>query len=130
VVVKIAVDTNRYRDLCEGKIEALDVLSLAETVFIPLPVLAELRSGFACGSLSRKNEATLTTFLNEPRVRILCPDEQSTFFYARLYRQLRVQGTPIPTHDLWIAALVEQHQLILYTRDRHFDHLPQLARIS
>jgi len=49
--------------------------------------------------------------------------------YASLYRQLRRQGTPIPTNDLWIAALVVQHGLALYARDRHFDELPQLDRV-
>ncbi len=47
----------------------------------------------------------------------------------RVYRQLRAQGTPIPTNDMWIAALVLQPNLVLYVRDRHFDHLPQIARI-
>jgi predicted nucleic acid-binding protein len=43
-----------------------------------------------------------------------------------LYRQLRAQGTPIPTHDLWIAAIVLEHELALYSRDAHFQALPQL----
>ena len=33
------------------------------------------------------------------------------------------------TNDLWIAALVLQHDFALYARDQHFDHLPQLVRI-
>lgn len=45
-------------------------------------------------------------------------------------RQLRNQGTPIPTNDLWIAALVMQHNLVLCSRDRHFTHLPQLDRLG
>jgi hypothetical protein len=44
--------------------------------------------------------------------------------------QLRSQGTPIATHDMWVASLVMQHDLLLYSRDRHFDHLPQLPRVS
>jgi tRNA(fMet)-specific endonuclease VapC len=56
-------------------------------------------------------------------------DEDSTHHYARLFRQLRRQGTPIPTNDLWIAALVVQHQLHLFARDAHFDHLPQIPRL-
>jgi predicted nucleic acid-binding protein len=63
-------------------------------------------------------------------VEILYADEQTTFHYARIYRQLREQGTPIPTNDIWIAALVQQHHLILYSRDSHFDALPQLSRLK
>jgi len=91
--------------------------------------LAELRAGFACGGLSRKNESVLTRFLNRPRVRVLFADEETTHHHARVYLQLRTQGTPIPANDMWIAALVLQHSLLLYSRDRHFDCLRQLPRI-
>lgn len=40
----------------------------------------------------------------------------------------RYEGTPIPTNDIWIAALVLEHNLALHVRDRHFDHLPQIVR--
>jgi predicted nucleic acid-binding protein len=29
---------------------------------------------------------------------------------------------------MWIAALVLQHDLVLCTRDHHFDHLPHIPR--
>ena len=44
--------------------------------------------------------------LLKPDVRILYADEQTAYHYATVYRQLRKQGTPIPTNDMWIAALV------------------------
>ncbi|HSF02880.1 MAG TPA: hypothetical protein VLA62_07715, partial [Solirubrobacterales bacterium] len=59
----------------------------------------------------------------------LLADEETTHHYARLFHQLRRQGTPIPTNDIWIAALVSQHRLYLLARDVHFDHLPQLPRV-
>ena len=49
--------------------------------------------------------------------------------YAGLFAQLRRQGTPIPTNDIWIAALALQHNLALLSRDAHFDNLPQLRRV-
>jgi len=127
--MRVALDTHRYRDLCEGDSHVIGILQRADEVALSLPTLAELRTGFAHGRQTSRNEHVLTRFLNESRTRVLRPDEATTFFYARLYRQLRVQGTPIPTNDLWTAALVEQHQVLLRTRDHHFDHLPQLARI-
>lgn len=128
--MKIAIDTNRYRDFCEGRTDAVERFRRADRIVLPFPVLAELRAGFACGTLARRNEAVLSLFLNRPRVVCQFADEQTTFHYARLFRQLREQGTPIPANDIWIAALVEQHQLVLYSRDRHFEHLPQLARLE
>lgn len=96
---------------------------------MPFTTLAELRAGFACGATAGRNEGVLNRFLNRARVVVLFADEQTAFHYARIFRQLREQGTPIPTNDIWTAALGQQHNLLLYTRDSHFDHLPQLARV-
>lgn len=126
--MRVLLDTNRYRDFSEGVKEAADVLRHAETVYLSFVSLAELRAGYLAGVQAPVNEDLLTRFLNRPRVRTLYADEQTTHHYARLYLQLRKQGTPIPTNDLWIAALALQHDAFLYSRDRHFDHLPQIPR--
>ena len=60
---------------------------------------------------------------------MLTADEQTTATYASVFIQLRRQGTPIPTNDMWIAALVLQHGLVLHARDQHFDHLAQIPRV-
>jgi predicted nucleic acid-binding protein len=60
---------------------------------------------------------------------VLYPDDGTTHHYARIYRYLRERGTPIPTNDIWIAALVVEHDLTLFARDKHFDVVPQLARV-
>jgi predicted nucleic acid-binding protein len=106
----------------------VDRLRRARRVYVPFAVLAELRAGFLCGSRSERNEANPTRFLGAARVDVLYPDEQTTHQYARLFRQLRAQGTPIPTNGLWTAALAVQHGVHLFARDRHFDHLPQIPR--
>lgn len=126
--MRVLIDTNAYRDFSEGRPHMLDIMQRALSIHVPFVTLAELRSGFACGTLSRKNEAVMTKFLNSERVRVLYPSEATTHIYGRVYSQLRKQGTPIPSNDIWIAALALQHDLLLVTRDKHFDHLPQLAR--
>jgi tRNA(fMet)-specific endonuclease VapC len=127
--MRIAIDTNRYVDLARGEPEALDCVQRAERIFMPFVTLGELRAGFLCGKRSSSNERNLVRFLNSPRVGLLFADEGTTHSFARLFLQLRKQGTPIPVNDLWIAALVVQHDLYLFARDRHFDHLPQILRI-
>ena len=127
--MRILVDSNRYQDFCEGTPEAVHVIRRATDILMPFIVLGELRAGFACGTQSYKNEQMLTRFLNSPRVKQLFADEDTTHQYARLFRQLRKQCTPIPTNDLWIAALALQHDLLLFTHDAHFNHLPQLPVI-
>ena len=127
--MRMAIDTNRYRDFCAGVTEAVEQFAVAEQIHLPFVTLAELRAGFLCGTAGRRNESTLIQFLNRPRVRLLMADEETTHHYARVFAQLRAQGTPIPTNDMWLAALVLQHDLLLYSRDHHFDSLPQLPRV-
>jgi tRNA(fMet)-specific endonuclease VapC len=126
--VRIALDTNRYVDLCRGDSTVVALVEAAEVVFLPFVVLAELRAGFAVGRKGVENERPLRRFLMKKAVDPLFADEQTTHHYAAVYRQLRRQGTPIQTNDIWIAALVLQHNLVLASRDAHFDHLPQLER--
>ena len=127
--MKVAIDTNRYVDLCKGSVETVTLLEEAEAVALPFVVLGELRAGFAHGRRQAENERTLRRFLLKDGVHVLFADDQTTHHYAAVFRQLRKQGTPIPTNDMWLAALVLQHNLVLYARDRHFDHLPQVVRV-
>ncbi len=127
--MRIIIDTNRYRDFCEGAIEALEVVRRAERIYLPFVVLGELRAGFTVGRRGRENEQVLIRFLNKSRVELLYADENTTRFYAYLYKQLKTQATPIPVNDLWLSALAVQHDLFLFSRDSHFDHLPQIPRV-
>ena len=127
--MRLALDTNRYTDLCRGDAQVVERIEAADEVWLPFIVLGELRAGFAVGSQGPRNEAILRRFLLKPGVDVLYADEQTTHHYANVYRQLRKQGTPIPTNDIWIAALLLQHSLLLYDRDGHFQALPQLTRV-
>jgi len=124
--VRLALDTNRYVDLCRGLDETIELLEQAEEILMPFVVVGELRAGFAHGRRQAENERVLRRFLLKDGVRLLFADDQTTHHYASVFRQLRKQGTPIPTNDMWLAALVLQHNLVLHARDKHFDHLPQL----
>jgi tRNA(fMet)-specific endonuclease VapC len=128
--VRIALDANRYVDFARGDERALHTIRHAHEIALPAIVLGELRAAFMCGSRSADNERNLVRFLNTPRVKVLYPDDGTNHHYARLFLQLRRQGTPIPSNDIWIAALVVQHELILFARDRHFEHLPQIPHID
>ncbi|MXY26356.1 MAG: type II toxin-antitoxin system VapC family toxin [Acidobacteria bacterium] len=127
--MRLALDTNRYVDLCRGLAGTVALLEAADEVLLPFVVLGELRAGFAHGRRAAENERLLRRFLLSDGVRVLYADDQTTHHYAAVFRQLRKQGTPIPTNDMWLAALVLQHNLVLHARDRHFDHLPQLALV-
>lgn len=127
--MRLALDTNAYTAVTRGESRFVGLVQAARQICVPFVVIAELRAGFAAGTLGRKNEAVLTRFLATPRVTVLYADDQTTHHYAHIYAQLRRQGTPIPTNDLWIAAIVLQHDLALLTSDAHFSNIPQIARL-
>ena len=127
--MRLVLDTNRYVDLCRGDVSVIEIVETADEVWLPFVVVGELRAGFAVGTQGSRNETVLRRFLLKSGVGVLYPDEQTTHHYADVYRQLRKQGTPIPTNDMWIAALALQYSLVLCARDMHFDALPQLPRV-
>ncbi len=122
----LALDTNAYTALAKGDLNVLTAVRKAHKIILTYITLVELRAGFKSGKRNAVNEKNLQQFLNETRINIIYPDDQTTHHYASLFSQLRKQGTPIPANDLWIASLVIQHDLILYTFDSHFKKIPQI----
>jgi tRNA(fMet)-specific endonuclease VapC len=128
VEIRVALDTNRLTDLLQGDKRLSERLEECDEVWIPLIVLAEIKAGFYGGAHQQKNEALLQMLLSRPTVGVLLPTRETAEHYARLFVQLKRAGTPVPDNDLWIAALVLEHDLRLITRDRHFQRIPQLLR--
>ena len=126
--MNVLLDTNRLTDAFRGEATIVKILEQAADVWIPFVALAEIKAGFLAGGRPTENEGLLNAFLRLPGVDVLFADRETTDVYARLFLQLRRAGTPIPTNDLWIASLAVQHQLILLSRDEHFDKLPQVAK--
>lgn len=126
---RIALDTNRYTDLMAQVPEVVAFVATRESVAIPLPVLGEIRLGHLNGKRAKENGDTLDRFLSDPHRYVLLPTRQTAELYAMLELQLRFQGTPLPANDVWIAALCVENGLPLYTRDSHFDKLPQVLRV-
>ena len=48
--MRVALDTNRYVDLCKGVDETVLLLEEAEAILLPFVVLGELRAGRGEGS--------------------------------------------------------------------------------
>jgi len=127
--MRFLIDTNRYSDFARDISEVVDMFAEADEILVPFVVIAELRAGFRSGTMSLRNEGVLVKFLSNERVKVLYADDGTTQSYSEVFAQLRKQGTPIPTNDIWIAALAIQHSLPLYSRDAHFDNVRQLARL-
>ena len=65
--MKVALDTNRYVDLCKGVAGTVALLEEAEEIALPFVVLGELRAGFAHGRRQAENEQILPEIPPEGR---------------------------------------------------------------
>ena len=126
--MRVALDTNRLTDLFQGDSKLAEVLGSCDEVWIPLIVLGEIKAGFYGGSQQRRNESLLQKILAKPTVGILMATRETAEHYARLFVQLKRAGTPVPDNNLWIAASALENDLVLLTRDHHFEYIPQLLR--
>jgi tRNA(fMet)-specific endonuclease VapC len=126
--VRVALDTNRLTDIFRADGALAEWLGRCDEVWIPLFVLGEIKAGFLGVTQQNRNAILLKEFLNRTTVGILNPTRETAEQYARLFVQLKRAGTPVPDNDLWIAAIVLEHDLMLITRDQHFERIPQLQR--
>lgn len=124
--MRLAIDTNAYVAFARGSADISEAIRRASQIVLPYIVVAELRAGFRSGAQNRKNEAIFQRFLASERVSIAFADEQTTHHYATLFSELRRRGKPIPTNDLWIAALCLQNDVLLWSFDQHFRVIEQL----
>lgn len=129
--MKLALDTNAYSSLQLGIAPDLKALvDQAELLILPFVVDAELRAGFLRGNRKTDNYNKLQKFHNLDRVITLWPNELTNELYAQVWAELASKGEPIPTNDVWIAAICLQHQLGLASTDKHFAHVPLLQVIK
>ena len=128
--MRILIDSNRFIDFCAGEMEVVDAFEQAALVVVPFIVLAEIRVGAQSIKRGDAQVRILGELLQQPGVRVVHSSDSTTHHYAALYARLRKAGTPIPTNDLWIAALAIEHELVLYSRDAHFDLIPSIPRLA
>lgn len=124
--MRLSLDTNIYSAFKNGNKKIRDILENADEILIPVTVLGELYSGFQIGSLTEKNLIELDDFLSKPGVSIVEISKGIAFRYGFITKELRKQGTPIPTNDIWIAASTMDTGSILVSSDKHFQEVPGL----
>lgn len=119
-IKRVLIDTNIYSELLRGNQFVADLLKKPEIIAFSVISIAELLSGFKNGVRKKENLEELDRFLYSPRVLVYDIDIETSEFYAKIYDELKRSGDPIPTNDLWIAALALQHGTKLFTLDKHF----------
>ena len=123
---RMLIDTNIYSLAMRGDEEVLTILQKAEHIGISAISIGELISGFKAGGRENKNQEELKEFLDSPRVYLYAVDETTAEYYAQVLDQLKKKGRPIPTNDIWIAAVSLQRGLKLFSTDRHFENVSGL----
>ena len=122
------LDTNAISAWAEQEAGLLAVLRPDRPWYLPSIALGEYRFGV----LNSTRREALERWLDgiESACVVLAPDAVTARHYATLRDALRRANTPIPYHDIWIAALAEQHGLEVVTCDKHFEHMPGVRRVG
>ena len=118
------LDTNIIAALFKGEKNIADKMDEATDVCIPTIVMGELHYGAQYSTKVRSN----TKNINRLSVyyKILNATENTALIYGIIKANLRKKGKPIPENDIWIAAIAQENELTLVTRDKHFDEIEGL----
>ena len=121
--MRVLLDTNAYSALMRGEGLVAARTREAEAVVMSAIVVGELLYGFRHGSRYTENRHQLDEFLRSPHVSFLPVTRETAERFAVLAAELRRQGTPIPSNDIWIAAHALESQATLVSFDCHFEHI-------
>jgi tRNA(fMet)-specific endonuclease VapC len=115
---KFILDTNIIVAWLNGDANIAAKVDKASSIFIPSIVAGELFWGaYNSGQIS-KNLQKIQLLLQNYSV-LVC-DSTTAMEYGKIKIELKRSGNPIPENDIWIAALAEQYDFPLITRDAHF----------
>jgi tRNA(fMet)-specific endonuclease VapC len=123
------LDTSAYSNFRRGNEELATLLDQAQLVGAPTIALGELRTGFLLGRRRERNESELTAFLDNPAVQIFQVDAEVSRLYAEIVVDLRKAGTPVPTNDIWIAAIAARNGTAVLTCDEHFERIARVGAV-
>ena len=122
------LDTNALSAVADNISGAVQVFIGAGAIALPVIVLGEYQFGIAQSRLRNHYETWLERLIAASR--ILDIDEQTATHYAQVRVELKKVGKPIPSNDVWIAALCRQHSLPILSRDSHFDAVSGVTRLT
>jgi len=122
------LDTNALSAIADDEPEAVRIFSNAASIELPSIVLGEYRFGIAQSRRRKEYEKWLEELI--AAVRVLSVDQETAGYYPQIRSELKKAGKPIPSNDLWIAAICRQHRLPLMSQDTHFDAVQGLKRIG
>jgi predicted nucleic acid-binding protein len=124
----VILDTNALSAVADDQAAVVRVFGQAASIELPVIVLGEYRVGIGQSRRVSEYEKWLREFI--AATRILVVEEATSRHYAEIRAAVKKAGRPIPSNDLWIAALCRQHRLPLLSQDQHFDAVEGLERFG
>ena len=127
----IVLDTNAIISLFDGNRGVADMLGEERSVIVPSIVCGEFEAGTQ--GASRRERESLAAFnglLRLSHFSVAVVSRRMSRIYASLFASLKKAGTPIPTNDIWIAAVAIEHEGVLLTNDRHLLSVSRLRSVS
>ena len=125
----LILDTTAVSAFFRGNKEVNGHITSADELYLSPVVIGELLAGFGMGKREGKNREILRELLSSARVRTLDIDGGTSERYGAILTYLREAGSPLPTHEIWIAASAMQHGLKLLTTDKRYAKIPQVISI-
>jgi tRNA(fMet)-specific endonuclease VapC len=113
------LDTNIIIALFASDTAVKTRLAEADEVFVSSIAIGELCFGAWRSTHVQDNLDRVADFASNNVV--LACDTETARRYGKIKELLRARGRPIPENDIWMAAIALQHDLILATRDAHFE---------
>jgi tRNA(fMet)-specific endonuclease VapC len=94
-------------------------------IYIPCIAVGEVVAGAHRSSRVEQNLQAVKSL--SKALRVLSCNVGTAEAYGVLHAHLQAKGQPIPSNDIWIAAIAHQRNLTLITRDAHFQHIDFLS---
>jgi len=124
----ILLDTNIIINILKNNNLTIQKVATYHKIYFPVIAIAELIYGAYNAQNTEKKLAEVEKIKTKGITLYL--DDATTYEYGKIKSKLKQNGTPIPENDIWIAAIAQQHQLPIFTNDKHFKQVENLELIS
>jgi len=122
---RFLVDTNIVIAFLEGDASVQQNFAETEAIYVPSIAIGELYYGAYRSARVEANRTRIDEFVS--RYAVLVCDAVTAVVYGEIKNLLRQKGRPIPENDIWIAAVAQQYQLTLVSRDGHLREIDTLS---